>query len=232
MGLRTCHFASMMKSACIAVVAMCVLFLFPNAAALAQQVNVAGLIVDYGDGRVSYAVVPFEEDVINGLDLLHRSGLDVVTVGFGGLGDAVCQVEDTGCPVDDCRKRMCQTSDPESPFWQFSKLGGDGEWLFVATGASGAKVNDGDIYAWSWVGTTPTLPVMTIDELTERAGGEPGGSGNLQAFLRTEGDSPGNDDSGTGMIAIGAIGVVMVAAIFLVLRSRLPRADEQGTDER
>jgi hypothetical protein len=221
-----------MKSARIAVMAVCVLFLVVLAPALAQGPNVAGLIVDYGDGRVSYAVIPFEEDQINGLDLLSRSGFDVVSVGFGGLGDAVCQVGNTGCSVDDCRTRMCQTSDADSPFWQFSKLGDDGEWLFVATGASGARVHDGDIYAWSWVGTEPSLPVMTIDELIERAGADPAAMNDLQAHLRTEGESPADDDGGTGVLAVAAIGVVLVAAGFLVVRSRLSRPTSHGSDER
>lgn len=232
MRLPAPQFASGVRGTCIAFLAVWVLFLSWFAPAFAQQPNVAGLIVDYGDGRMSYAVIPFEEEQINGLDLLNRSGLDVVTVGFGGLGDAVCQVGNTGCSVDDCRTRMCQTSDPESPFWQFSKLGAGGEWQFVATGASGANVRDGDIYAWSWVGTTPTLPVMTIDELTERAGGDPAGNGNLQAYLRTEGEEPGGDDGGTGVLAVAAIGVVLIAAVLLMLRSRVPRTNGQGTDER
>ena len=68
----------------VAALAACVLILLSFQAVLAQESNVAGLIVDYGDGRISYAVIPFDEDEINGLDLLNRSGLDVVTVGFGG----------------------------------------------------------------------------------------------------------------------------------------------------
>jgi len=222
-----------LRGARIAVLAMCALFLASIAPAWAQEPNVAGLIVDYGDGRISYAVVPFDDEEINGLDLLTQSGLDVVSVGFGGLGDAVCQVDDTGCPVDDCRKRMCQTSDPESPFWQFSKLGDDGEWLFVATGASGAKVRDGDIYAWSWVGTDPDLPVLSLDELAERAGGHPAQGDDVRAYLRTEGEAPGGDENGDSYLAIAGIGAVVVVAGALVMRSRLSRQGrEVGVDER
>jgi hypothetical protein len=223
---------SSLRSTHIAVLAVCVLFLAVIGPAWAQEPNVAGLIVDYGDGRISYAVVPFEEEEINGLDLLQESGLDVVTVGFGGLGDAVCQVDDTGCPVDDCRKRMCQTSDPESPFWQFSKLGDEGEWLFVATGASGAKVRDGDIYAWSWVGSDPELPVLSLDELAERAGGHPSEDEN-RAYLRTEGEAPEDDAGGGSSAAIAGIGVIVGVAGALVMRSRMSRrAQQAAADER
>ena len=186
--------------------------------ALAQGPNVAGLIVDYGDGRMSYAVIPFEEEEINGVELLNGSGLDVVTVGFGGLGDAVCQVADTGCSVDDCRTRMCQTSDRESPFWQFSKME-NGEWLFVATGASGAKVRDGDIYAWSWTGTEPELPVITLEDLSQRAGGDPRSAGEPQAFLRTEGGGIDEEnDAGLGTLQVGALMGVVAVAVLLVGR--------------
>jgi hypothetical protein len=208
----------------IAMLVVCVLasVALSYGQANAQQANIAGLIVDYGDGRVSYALVPFEEDTINGLDLIDRSGLDVVSVGFGGLGDAVCQIDNTGCSVDDCRTRMCQTSDRESPFWQFSKLSEDGEWQMVATGASGAKVRDGDIYAWSWTGLAPQLPVLSMDELAERAGGEPDLSSGLQASLRTEGGETGSDEGGVDPVSIVVVAGVVVVAGFLVLRARRP----------
>lgn len=210
-----------------ALVVACILAVLSSLSAFAQEPNVAGLVVDYGDGRVSYAVVPFNEEEINGLDLLNRSGLDIVTVGFGGLGDAVCQVGDTGCSVDDCRTRMCQTSDPESPFWQFSKLQGD-EWQFVATGASGAKVRDGDIYAWSWTGTPPELPVLAMAELTDRAGGDPLAQDEPRAFLSTEGgETTGDDDGGLDPVQIGALSAVVAMAALLVLRGIRMRPKER-----
>lgn len=204
----------------VAVLAMCVIVMLLPGPAGAQEQHVAGLIVDYGDGRVSYAVVPFEEERINGVDLLNRSGLDIVSLGFGGLGDAVCQIDDTGCSVEDCRSRMCQTSDRESPYWQFSKLSDDGTWQFVATGASGARIEDGDIYAWSWTGTDPDLPVLTMNELTERAGGDPDASGALQTSLRTEGGETGSEGSTVDIVTVAVVAGVVVVAGFLVVRAR------------
>ena len=92
----------------VALLLALLLFRLPAAS---EGLNVAGLVVDYGDGRVSYAWVPFPEDEISGLELLKRSGLEVVTVGFGGLGEGVCQIETTGCPVSECRARLCQILD-------------------------------------------------------------------------------------------------------------------------
>lgn len=206
----------------IAMLAVCALVVvsLSGGQAGAQDANVAGLIVDYGDGRMSYALVPFEEDQINGLDLLERSGLDIVSVGFGGLGDAVCQIDDTGCSVDDCRTRMCQSSDRESPFWQFSKLTDDDEWLMVATGASGARVQDGDIYAWTWTGLTPQLPVLSMEELADRAGGQPDLANGLQPSLRTEGGETGTEIGGIDTTSLAVVAGVVIVAGFLVVRAR------------
>jgi hypothetical protein len=204
----------------IAIAAICVLAVLLGGQVKAQETHVAGLIVDYGDGRVTYAVVPFSEDEINGVELLDRSGLDIVSVGFGGLGDAVCQIDDTGCSVQDCRTRMCQTSDRESPFWQFSKLGDDDEWLMVATGASGARVRNGDIYAWTWTGLTPQLPVLSIDELADRAGGQPDLTDGLRPSVRTEGGETGTEIAGVDATSLAVVGGVVVVAGFLVLRAR------------
>ncbi|MGI8485889.1 MAG: hypothetical protein ACR2OU_16720, partial [Thermomicrobiales bacterium] len=62
------------------------------AAKATEPANVAGLVVYYGDGAMTYAWVPFTENEISGIDLLERSGLPILTVGFGGLGDGVCKI--------------------------------------------------------------------------------------------------------------------------------------------
>lgn len=209
----------------LAVTVMCVLALFgfQMSAASAAEINVAGLVVDYGDGRMSYAWVPFEEDEISGVELLERSGLDIVTVGFGGLGDAVCQIEITGCPIADCRQRMCQTSDPESPFWQYARQTEPGTWTVMALGASATKVRDGDIDSWNWRGTSPELPALSLDEIAELAGGDPSlledGAMDVPAAVRTDAADEESDDSieGAGVALVGAVAAV---AVFAVWRAR------------
>lgn len=212
----------------IALVAVCILAMSIARITIVSgaDINAAGLIVDYGDGRISYAWVPFEEQEISGIELLRRSGLDLVTVGFGGMGDAVCQIDDTGCPMDDCRRRLCQTSDPESPFWRYSRQTAPGEWTFVATGASAAKVRDGDIDAWSWTGTDANLPAISMEELVNLAGADPSvlesRGESPQAVVRTEGESgetgSGSSSSMTNVI-IGTSVVVAIAGV-AVWRSR------------
>lgn len=213
----------------LAFVATCILAiaLARVPAASAADMNAAGLVVDYGDGRVSYAWVPFEEEEISGIELLRRSGLDLVTVGFGGMGEAVCQIDDTGCPLDECRGRLCQTSDPESPFWHYSRQTVPGEWELVALGASGTTVRDGDIDGWSWTGGEAVLPPLTMEQLADRAGAD---ASLLNATdlppvaLQTHGGETGRvvpAGAASGVVALGVIGLV---AGLVVWRSRRARS--------
>ena len=70
-----------------------------------EAVSYAGIVIRPGDGTVTYAYVPLDEPV-SGIELLRRSGVSLVTVGFGGLGEGVCQIEETGCDVGPCRTRL------------------------------------------------------------------------------------------------------------------------------
>lgn len=119
---------------------------------------------------MTYAIVAFPEDEISGMELLRRSGISLLTVSFGGLGDAVCTLEGEGCGAGDCRKRVCQTGDPNSPFWQYYRQASPGEWVAVPLGVSSAKVHDGDVDGWSWTGKDPGLPALTVDDIRARMG--------------------------------------------------------------
>jgi hypothetical protein len=149
------------------VLALCLLLTPARAGAIqaSGEHQVAGIVVDYGDGRVTYALVPFDDEGISGMDLLHRSGLDLLTVDFGGMGEGVCQIEETGCEPGPCRARLCQTGDPDSAFWQYLRGNDDGNWAFAALGASASTVEDGDVNGWYWTSTTPTGPALTLDAI-------------------------------------------------------------------
>lgn len=180
--------------------------------------NVAGLVIDYGDDRMSYAVVPFTEESISGIELLRRSGLTLVTIPFGGLGEGVCSIESTGCDVGDCRTRMCQSADRESPFWQYVRQGDGGSWAPAAVGATRARVEDGDIDAWVWTGATPELPQISIASLRERLEVPSTWSTTAaelpESIVLTEGNAPVEDDTTTwrevipGLAVIAGVGVV------------------------
>ncbi|MDQ4100529.1 MAG: hypothetical protein M3121_08525 [Chloroflexota bacterium] len=203
-----------------AIICLCLLvgFVIP-ASGVAQTQNAAGIVVDYGDGRMTYAYVPFVEEEISGLELLRRSGVPLVTVSFGGLGDGVCKVGDTGCDVSECRRRLCQTGERTSPFWQYVRQEAPGDWRLFPLGVSQSRVRNGDIDGWAWTGTQPRLPAMTFENLTTQAGG-----GGADAAVRTVGgDALGDDDSAEPWRLLAGVGVLVGVASggwLLVWRSR------------
>jgi hypothetical protein len=129
----------------------------------------AGIVIRPGDGTVTYAYVPLDEE-ISGIELLRRSGVSLVTIGFGGLGEGVCQIEETGCEVGPCRTRMCQTGDRDSPYWRYFQADADGDWVASPLGGSGTKVEPGDVDGWSWTPDEALLPEVGIDEIPRLAG--------------------------------------------------------------
>lgn len=201
-----------------------------GASAAAQDdtpVNVAGIVVDYGDGRTAYALVPFEEETISGVELLRRSGLSLLSVEFGGLGEGVCAIEDTGCDLSACRARLCQNGDPDSPFWQYVRDDGEGGWQPAPLGASSSMLEHGDVDGWFWIGTAPQANALTLDDLASEIGVDleafPTSEGaNLEPVVVTEGDAPGSDAMDQGSILTGIAIVAGMAGLggFLIVRTR------------
>lgn len=198
-----------------------------NVAGAADATQAAGFIVDTGDGEPVYVVVTFAESM-TAVDLLREADLGAVTVDFGGLGEAVCEIRATGCDVGTCRQRLCQTGDPESPFWQYWRQGEEG-WTLSPLGASDVEPDDGDIGAWVWLGTRPVLDPITWDDLAARAGapeavvaGEVAGA----PAVYTSAESPAGDDGSPveTIVAGGAVALVVVAGAVLVLRQRRMQA--------
>lgn len=196
--------------------------------------HAAGLIVDYGDGALSYAWVPFAAEQISGVDLLRMSDLPILTVGFGGMGEAVCKIVKTGCDVSPCRQRLCQTADRSSPYWQYRRLGPDGRWKTQPLGGSSSIVTDGVVDAWIWAGgdSTPNLPALSLVTIAERAGA---GSTAVQLsderqalrpFVRTTGGDPQLDSGMTSsrteyLVAALLLLTIAAAGGAIVWRARL-----------
>jgi hypothetical protein len=186
----------------------------------APAVHYAGVVVRHGDGRMAYAYVGFTEESLNGIELLKRTGLDVVTVAFGGLGEGVCSIDEHGCPATDCRKRVCQGSKADDPFWQYFRQTEPGNWQFLALGASSTKVHDGDIDGWSWTGKQPELPPLTIRDVARLAGFTGAGFGATPGTepgvaLHREGTSPASD-TGPAWSTIAAAGAIVALALGIV----------------
>ena len=129
----------------------------------------AGIVIRPGDGTVTYAYVPLEEPV-SGIELLRRSGVSLLTVGFGGLGEGVCKIEETGCEIGPCRTRLCQTGDRDSPYWRYFQQNEQGTWVASPLGGSATKIAPGDVHGWSWTSDEALLPevdIVAIPELTQ-----------------------------------------------------------------
>jgi hypothetical protein len=123
----------------------------------AQSPNRVGLVVRFGGGSVITRCVEFGEQEISGYDVLMRSGLDVVAYFDSGLGAAICAIEGTGCPLENCL--TCATPN----YWSYWHLVG-GAWTYSPVGASGYKVHNGDVEGWSWeAGQSP--PIIAFDEI-------------------------------------------------------------------
>lgn len=198
----------------------------------------AALVVRHGDGAMTYAIVAFPENEISGMELLRRSGISLVTVSFGGLGEAVCTLEGEGCGVGDCRKRMCQTGDPNSPFWQYFRQASPGQWVAVPLGVSSSKVHDGDVDGWSWTGKNPGLPSLTVADIRVKMGIEaaalvlPDDGGSAAVILEFDAsgkrvmESTASPVNGGEIVAGVAALVVLAGAGGLIVRRnrRLRRA--------
>lgn len=122
-------------------------------AVLAEEGNEAGLVIQFGDGRVETRCIAFEEEVVSGAELLARSGLEVLLDPASSMGVTVCQIEGEGCeaPAEAC---FCQCmGGGECAYWNyFYRDDGEGEWAYSALGAAMRKVSDGSVEAWVWGG--------------------------------------------------------------------------------
>ncbi len=147
---------------CFRIVLLLWLLLGDIGPSLAQEQHQAGLVVDFGDGRVRVRVVSFAEETISGVDLLRRSGLDVAMVS-GGLGTAICAIEGVGCPPTP-QECFCECRGGTCRYWAYFHLR-DGAWVYADRGAADRRLGDGDVDGWVWGdGRTPP-PLLTWEEI-------------------------------------------------------------------
>jgi hypothetical protein len=190
-----------------------------------EATSAAGFIVDTGEGEPLYVVVTFAEPSMTAIELLRSADLDAVTVEFGGLGEAVCSIVETGCDVGACRQRVCQSGDPESPFWQYWEQDEAGAWALSPLGASHAELGDQEIAAWVWTGAPPELEPVRWADLAVRAGA-PDAIAHGEVFgapaVYVSGRPPSGGAEGTltgTLTSIGAIALIGLAGL-LVARWR------------
>lgn len=112
----------------------------------AQALNRVALVVQYGDGSLSTHCVEFAEPQITGLDVLLRSGLEVIYLG-GGLGTAICKIGPQGC--DDPGNCFCACKGTGCMYWSYWHWK-DGAWQYSSAGASSYVVEPGSVEGWTW----------------------------------------------------------------------------------
>lgn len=168
----------------------------------------AGLVIDDGDGEKTYAWIPLPDNPISAMELINKSGLDVITVGFGGLGEGVCSIERTGCDPTECRSTLCQTGERNSPFWNFLVQDEDGSWRTAPLGGSAVTVEPGDIVGWVWTGERPedALDSITMAGLRDRAGDPDPDSG---VALSRPGQADADTENATSWLALVSSGVII-----------------------
>lgn len=194
-------------------VAIAYLITFTSGISAADDSHEAGLVVRHGDGATTFAIIRFEDGPISGIDLLRQAGVSLVSVEFGGLGSAVCSIDGEGCGVESCRTSVCQTANPDSPYWRYFRLNQHSEWEPVPLGASSRELTDGDVDGWSWTSDESHLPSMAFEEIAIRAGYDAASTDS--SFSRSYStDGMLIEDSGTGQPAAM---YAIAAAILLVL---------------
>lgn len=197
------------------------IFLPVPAAAQAGDLSHAGLVVRHGDGRVTYVYVAFREDELNGVELLRRSGLEAVTIPFGGLGEGVCSLEGEGCGVTECR-RLCQTGGTDSPYWRYFGLTADGAWAAFELGASTAMVRNGDVQLWSWSPDDAGIAPVALADVERLSGysADPSGEGPWVTTVYPAGVGPEEEDGQPWWVYLAASGVIAAIAAVAILAVR------------
>lgn len=129
--------------------------------------NRAGLVVVKMDGSVVSRCVGFEEESIDGYELLVRGDF-ALRADVTSVGTSICSVDGEGCGQGaDC---FCQCKSSTCEYWTYWQWLPDG-WRYSNAGATTMRVSDGDVQGWVWGDTRPDIlaenapPVTTFAEI-------------------------------------------------------------------
>ena len=118
---------------------------------LEPTTNQAGLVVVQADGSVMSRCVGFNEESINGYELLTRGGF-VTRSEVTSVGASVCSIEGQGCGEgEDC---FCQCKSSTCVYWTYWQQLPEG-WRYSNAGAATVQVHDGDVQGWVWGDSSP-----------------------------------------------------------------------------
>lgn len=140
-----------------------------------QAGNRAGLVVLFSDGSLRTSCVAFENESITSLELLQRSGVEVVAQASGGNA-AVCKIGADGCdyPAEPC---FCKFGAGQTgQYWAFWRLVGD-TWQYSNTGAGARRISNGEVDGWAWgtgnVQSGALPPVVPFEQVCPVAAAAP-----------------------------------------------------------
>ncbi len=144
------------------------LVLLAPAPIMSQASSRAGVVVKFGDGSVQTRCVDFNAESISGLELLQRSGVDVIAQ-TSGSNAAVCKIGPDGCnfPAESCL--ACKFgAGGQGEYWAYWQLTGDA-WRYSQLGAGSRKVKNGEVDGWAYgpgnVQTGAQPPVITFEQI-------------------------------------------------------------------
>lgn len=114
------------------------------------------LVVEHGDGSTLTRCIAFGGSSLTGEEVLAQSGIPYKTVSFGGLSDAVCQVDDEPLSYPP----TCWTSD--SKFWELFVARKGGTWSSSSLGVSTQVFHDGDSEGLRYEPQAQVVPPSTM----------------------------------------------------------------------
>ncbi len=110
----------------------------PPACAAADAPHRVAVVVEHGDGTFMSACVGFATDAISGIDALASSGMGYATEGFGGFGQAICQLD--GEPAT--YPSSCFGTG--GSYWAVFVARNGTSWSLSSLGVSSLRLRDGD----------------------------------------------------------------------------------------
>lgn len=104
--------------------------------AQAAAANHVGIVIEH-DTTVKHQCVSFTSTTILALTVLQDSGFEYATQLYGGIGEAVCQIDNVPAQYTSCL--------PSSgSYWVFFVADASGTWTSAAHGVSVTSLSDGD----------------------------------------------------------------------------------------
>ena len=113
--------------------------------AFASGAHHVAVVVEHGGGAVVTACVAFDSAQLTGEQVMQLSGIEYATTSFGGLGKAVCQVDNEPASYPP----SCWTA--TSPYWAMYVSRSGGAWAVSSQGVSSQQFHDGDALGWHYV---------------------------------------------------------------------------------